>query len=231
MKILIVEDESRSAKRLERLLRKEIVDPRLEIFLEQSVNTGLQFIETFAIDLLFLDLNLKGQDGFDLLQQIVSNSFHTIIVSAYAERAIEAFGFGVLDFVPKPISPKRLNQAISRFYEQNRTSNLTKYLSVRHRNNIELIVVENIIYLQSKDHYSEVHNKDGTVRLHTKSLEKLLAILPPEFERTHKSYIVNMNFVKKIQSFSGSTYKLELTNAEILPMGRSRTRNIKEKLV
>jgi len=174
---------------------------------------------------------LKGQDGFDLLQQLVSNSFHTIIVSAYADRAIEAFDFGVLDFVPKPISPTRLNQSISRFYEQSRTSNLTKYLSVRYRNNIELILVENIIYLQSKDHYTEVHNKDGTIRLHTKSLEKLLVILPPEFERTHKSFIVNMNFVKKILSFTGSTYKLELTNSEILPLGRSRTRSIKEKLV
>ena len=231
MNILIVEDETRSAKRLERLLNKVIKNTDVDIYWEQSVDSAQKFVENRDIDLLFLDLNLKGEDGFTILRQIVSKSFHTIIVSAHEERAIEAFEFGVLDFVPKPVIESRLEQGVERFYNQQRTENTTKYLTVKHKNNIELLLVEDILYLNSQGHYTEIHSQNESVRLHSKSLEKLLVLLPPEFERTHKSYIVNMNFVKKVNSFTGSIYKLELLNGLQLPLGRSRSRYIKNKLL
>ncbi len=231
MIILIVEDESRSAKRLERLLQNENKDKDFNIFWEMSLTSAIKFLESNEIDLLFLDLNLKGADGFELLKQIVSDSFHTIVVSAHIERAVEAFDYGVLDFMPKPIIAAKLKQALERFYGQYRTANLTKYLTVKHKNHLEQILVSDILFLHSKGHYTEIHTTSQSVRLHNKSLEKLLMILPPQFERSHKSYIINMDYMKKISSFSGSVYKLELEDNIVLPLSRTKARHIKNILL
>src|SRR5688572_31129759 len=112
MKILIVEDEPVLAQRLARFCR-EILGGQLE-----SLRVASMFSEASArldespIDLLLLDLNLHGRDGMQLLASSVAGSFHTIIVSANTEQALRAFEYGVIDFVPKPFSRERLEQAL-----------------------------------------------------------------------------------------------------------------------
>ena len=80
---------------------------------------GLGFIKEQSIDLLFLDLNLNREDGYELLEEVAAESFHTIIVSAYKDRAIRAFEYGVLDFVAKPYTEERLSLAIQRIHPRN----------------------------------------------------------------------------------------------------------------
>ena len=75
---------------------------------------ALCFIENNSLDLVLLDLNLNGDNGFDLLTTAVSESFHTIVISAYKDQAITAFEYGILDFVPKPFNRDRLEQAFDR---------------------------------------------------------------------------------------------------------------------
>lgn len=114
MNILIIEDEARIAKRIERMTR-DFFDKEVRILVCDSLENGLNAIDQNAIDLLLLDLNLNGEDGFDVLQNVVAKSFQTIIVSAYTDKAITAFNYGVLDFVPKPFDEDRLAQAFMRF--------------------------------------------------------------------------------------------------------------------
>ena len=85
-----------------------------------------------SIDLLLLDLNLHGKSGFLALENAVAGSFQTIIVSAYADQAITAYEYGVLDFVNKPFSRARLEKALNRFLNSDYIPvNQTRYLSIR----------------------------------------------------------------------------------------------------
>ncbi len=82
------------------------------------------------IDVLFLDLNLNGKDGFDLLKTSVSGAFHVIIISAHTEQALKAFEYGVLDFVGKPFNKERLARALDRVFERIHKSYIVKMSTV-----------------------------------------------------------------------------------------------------
>lgn len=230
MRILIVEDEPLLAQRLERFSR-EIVGAALE-----SVRVAGRFDEASArlaespIDLLLLDLNLHGRDGMELLAASVAGSFHTIIVSANTDQALRAFEYGVIDFVPKPFSRERLAQAIRRVTDQNgRAAGAAKVLAVRKLGRIELIPIDQVLYVEGAGAYAELVLADGRRELHDKTLEKLHALLPPVFERIHKSYVVRWSAVKTLHAHEGTRYEAELQNGLRLPVGRTRYKEIREK--
>jgi len=228
---MIVEDEPLLARRLERFCR-EILGDRLE-----SMRVATLFSEASArldespIDLLLLDLNLHGRDGMELLASSVAGSFHTIIVSANTDQALRAFEYGEIDFVPKPFSQERLAQALQRVTDINgRAAGAAKFLAVRKLGKVELVPIDRVIYVEGAGAYAELVLDDGHRELHDKTLEKLHALLPPVFERIHKSYIVRWNAVKALHAQEGSHYEVELKNGLRLPVGRTRYKELREKL-
>jgi two-component system response regulator LytT len=222
LKILIVEDEGVAARRLERLTR-EFYGKNLEsITCIETLKGSEEFLSQNSIDLLLLDLNLNGDDGFQLLKLAVSGSFQTIVVSANTDRALPAFEYGVLDFVPKPVESSRLWKAFERLAQSSDSRAHTKYLALRLYGSIELIPVGDILYLKGADDYVEIHCRNGSMHLHSKSLEALEKILPVRFVRIHKSYIVDKDNIVRIHVQGGGKYEVELTNREILPLSRTR---------
>ena len=231
MKILIIEDEARIAKRIERMTR-DFFDKDIQILLSDSVENGLKTIEKNAIDLVLLDLNLNGEDGFEVLQNVVSRSFQTIIISAYTDKAIRAFNYGVLDFVPKPFDEIRLSQAFTRFTSSEKQLNGDiQFLAVKKGKTIKLVSIKDIRYIKGAGIYTELHLSGGKIELHDKSLESLEKLLPSLFERIHKSYIVCWNEAEKLVIETGGKYNMLLKNGEILPVGRSRYKAIKQKMI
>lgn len=113
--LLIVEDEPIVAQRVERLCREILSDQLAQCLVAGSTAEAFNLLDANTIDLTLLDLNLAGQDGFDLLRRFAARPAHTIVVSAETTRAIEAFDLGVLDFVAKPFTKERLEKAIDRF--------------------------------------------------------------------------------------------------------------------
>ncbi|RSC93064.1 LytR/AlgR family response regulator transcription factor [Tenacibaculum singaporense] len=230
MNILIVEDESRIAKRIERITRDILGDTLQSLKYANTLHEALRFIENNTLDLILLDLNLNGDNGFDLLTTVVSESFHTIIISAYKNQAITAFEYGVLDFVPKPFNRDRLEQAINRISTKEKiTTSTIKFLAVKKRQKVQLIPMEDVLYIKGAGVYTELFLKDGKKELHDKSLEKLEQLLSPSFERIHKSYLVKMAEIKEIIVESGSKYIAELKNGTRIPIGRTKYKSIKEK--
>ncbi len=228
MHVLIIEDEYRIANRIKRMLKEILSDELLEIHQVEDVEEGIDYLNTNAIDLLLLDLNLNGEDGFEVLSEIGAGDFHVIIVSAYKEKAVTAFEYGILDFVPKPFTEKRLAQALARIKGRNlNTPTPMRYLSVLKKGRYLLLDINEILFFQGANVYSEVHMNDGRKEIHNKSLEKLERILPPRFKRIHKSYIVDWSKVKALESAPGSKYSLILKNGKILPVGRTRYKNLK----
>ncbi|MDW3195230.1 MAG: LytTR family DNA-binding domain-containing protein [Cytophagales bacterium] len=232
MNILIVEDEARIAKRIQRMVHDILGQDLQSIRHIYTLQEALHAIENNAPDLLLLDLNLNGDNGFDLLTTAVSKSFHTVIISAYKDQAITAFEYGVLDFVPKPFNQERLEQALDRVLSKTSTTKqATKYLAVKKRHKVALIPIEQIVYIKGAGAYSELILIDGQKELHDKSLDKLDQLLTESFQRIHKSYLVKLSEIKGIQVSSGSKYMAELKNGEQIPIGRTRYKELKEKWV
>ncbi|WP_264538324.1 LytR/AlgR family response regulator transcription factor [Flavobacterium sp. N1736] len=231
MKILIIEDEARIAKRIERMTRN-FFDKDVNILLSDSLETGLSSIDQHEIDLLLLDLNLNGEDGFDVLKAFVARSFQTIIISAYTDKAITAFAYGVLDFVPKPFDENRLSQAFLRFTTPEKQLNQDiKFLAVKKAKTVKLIRISDILYIKGAGIYTELHLSDNSIELHDKSLESLEKLLPPSFERIHKSFIICWHEADRLIVEPGGKYGMLLKNAEILPVGRSRYKEIRQKMI
>lgn len=235
MNILIVEDESRIAKRIGRMTRAILGDALQSLNHINTLDKALRFIENNPLDLVLLDLNLNGHNGFDLLTTAVSKSFHTIIISAYKEQAITAFEYGVLDFVSKPFNRDRLELAFDRvkntasIRKEKGESERIKFLAIKKRNRVQLIPIEELLYVKGAGVYTELFLTNGNKELHDKSLEKLEQLLSHTFERIHKSYLLKMSEVKEIIVKPGSKYMAELKNGTIIPIGRTKYKEIRAK--
>jgi len=229
LKILIIEDEARIARRIERMIRSIFGSEITDLQVSDSLEKGQAVIAENNIDLLFLDLNLNGKDGFDVLESVVAEPFHTIIISAYKDRAITAFEYGVLDFVAKPFDEERLTKACQRITAKRSESAGIKFLAIKKRGKRSLIKIEDIKYIKGAGIYTELFLRDGGKEIHNKSLENLDMLLPDSFERIHKSYLVEMTSAKMIIVEPGSKYSLEMQNGERLPIGRTRYKGLQEK--
>jgi two-component system response regulator LytT len=229
MRILIVEDQTLIARRIERFVREILGDKLTYIKAIDNIDDAEEWLFESSLDLLLLDLDLHGQSGFDLLKTATSGAFHTIIISAHKDQAYRAFEYGVIDFVGKPFDRVRLEQAFDRLAHRKQEVG-TQYLSIRRAGQLEIIALEDVVYAQGAGAYSELQLKDGSSQMHDKSLDKLLDILPNKFIRIHKSYLVDIEKVTKLIRKSGSYYDLLLTNEERLPVGRTRYKEVKQQL-
>jgi len=193
-----------------------------------DVDDGKKYLAHNEVDLLLLDLNLNGEDGFEVLKKMVASSFHTIIISAYKEKAIQAFEYGVLDFVPKPFKEERLIKALGRYNHQEAgVVRGIKYLAIRKRGSQHLISVDQISHIQGARIYTEIYLTNKKKAVHAKSLDKLSHLLPSSFVRIHKSYIANMDKARAIHAESGGKYTLELEDGSHIPVSRGKYKGIK----
>jgi len=227
---VIVEDEIMVAKRLMRFIQKITTDTPTKLHHFHSIDDARDHLVNHPVDLLFLDLNLGGLDGFELLKDQLAQSFHTIVVSANTERAIEAFELGILDFVAKPFTLERVATAIARA-EHKTAQQGCRFLTYRKHGVIELLPTEDIAFIKAAGHYSEIVTHDNRILLHDKNIEKLNQLLPKDFFRVHRSYLVPLQNCEKISTDVGSKYWLWLKNGEQLPVGRTRVKALKAELI
>ncbi len=232
MIVVVVEDEPLIASRIERMTRELLGEKLTRILVLHSLADAQNYLFSHPVDLLLLDLNLHGRDGFELLKQAISGSFHTIIISAYTDQAIRAFEYGVLDFIAKPFTAARLGKALARLdraAEENACP--AKYMAVRKNRRLLLIEVDRIVYIRGAGIYSEIFLQDGTSEIHDKTLTRLEAVLPSSFVRIHKSHIVNIRYVQSFSALGGSRYRVLLRTNEMLPVSRHKVSAIKNLLV
>lgn len=222
MRVLIVDDEPILAETLRDIVR-QCVGPRLtSVTVRHSIEASRCHLWEEAIDLLFLDLNLFGEDGFRLLHEATAGAFQTIVVSAHSDRAVEAFAYGVLDFIPKPASVARVRSALERFAgtRERRREDL-KFLSSAREGAVELVPIAEILRLEADGKRSRAVRRDGSIASIARSLGELADALPAVFVRIHKSHIVNLDAVASLERSPGSRYHLTLRNGERLPVGRA----------
>lgn len=230
IRILVVEDEALVAQRLIRFIRESDDNPK-EIHHVQSLDTAESYLSHHAVDLLFLDLNIHGKQGFDLLKTYVHKSFHTVIVSAYTDKAIEAFEYGVLDYICKPFTKERIKKALDRFTSNATTgSGNTTHLAVKIKNEIKFVPLSEISYLEAASIYTELVLINGEKYVYDKPLNSLMQILPEQYKRIHRSYAVDISRIDAIVKIKHNTYRSRLTNGHSLPISRSIRQELRSML-
>jgi two-component system response regulator LytT len=227
MKILIVEDEPPVARYIERCCQNILGDKITSMDVHYSLKDASALIEKKSIDLCLLDLNLKGKNGYELLQSAVSGSFHTIIVSAHTEQAVEAFKYGVLDFVPKPFEEDDLRSALDRYFNRVQKHKLiTKFLTAKKGRSYIVFPLDDVLYFKAADVYVEAHLKEGKIELLNKTMDRLEQILPSGFFRIHRSYIAAISCIQSYTHIEGGTGKINLKNGDVLPLSRRRYKEL-----
>ena len=222
LRILVVEDEIPIA----RYILKSIQDflPRAKVIACLTLEDAQERIANERCDLCFLDLNLGGQNGFDLLKSFTIHSFHTIIISANVEKAITAFEFGVLDFIGKPFTQERLGQALERFFHKGQGEfHNTKFLTAKDHLGTHILPVASIHYFKGAGIYVEAH-LEGRVILIEKPLDRLEQILSGSFVRIHKSYLVALDRIQRFQHIGGGKYRVWCADGTALPLSRNKVK-------
>ncbi len=223
MKIAIVEDEAIVARRLERMVR-EIVGDAATIDVAPSLPAARAMMNR-PFDLLFLDLNLNGSDGFRLLEEAAASPFQTVVVSAHHDQAVRAFDYGVADFVAKPWTSERLRTAVERATSPRVIPGRAQCVVIRKGRELRTIRVDDILFIRGADDYSELHLADTTVHLHEKSLTALESLLPEGFARVHRSYIANLERVRGVRAAA-----LVLDDDSVVPVGRVYREKVRQLL-
>ncbi|MBZ0306191.1 MAG: LytTR family DNA-binding domain-containing protein [Anaerolineae bacterium] len=230
MKILIVEDEEPIANYIGEMTKSILAEQDLELFFAETISEAQKIIEAKAIDLCLLDLNLYGQDGFSLLKKTGKISFETIIISAYKDKAIDAFENNVIDFVPKPFSKDRLEKALQKYLKkvENRAfykdSLFSTFSGERKR-----LRIDDIHYIEASHIYAKVHF-ESNFELLDLSLSALENKLPKRFFRSHRSYIIDLKRIEQLSHIGGGSYVAHLKSHIQVPVSRSKYKRLKEIL-
>ena len=229
MKAIIVEDSRLARLELRQLLKAH---PKVEIVAEAKDMRSAQLaIAEFEPELIFLDINLPDGDGFELLQSL-SHCPQVIFTTAYDEYAIQAFEYNALDYLLKPINPKRLQQALDKRQEveDNGDQTIDHKIFVKDGDRCWLIDIQQVRYFESCGNYVRLHF--GLHRpLVYKSLSQIEKRLQDKvFFRTNRQFIVNVNFIQSIEASGSTGLFLTMDDGKEIEVSRRHTSHFKNML-
>ena len=197
IKVGIVDDEILARKVLEEYCSK--ID-NLEIVL--STGNPLEFVnftQQNDIDLIFLDIEMPELNGMEILRSMIKPP-KVILTTAYSEYALESYNYGVVDYLLKPIKIERFLKAINKVSAskimQPKKNRGTEELQIKHDGMPVNIAFKSILYIQSFGNYLKIFT-DSRMYLISETLINITALLSKSFQRTHKSYIANLDRVTK----------------------------------
>jgi two-component system LytT family response regulator len=244
MNTLIADDEEHSLERLRDLLQDfeaiRIVD---------TANDGISAIEKIDLlkpDLVFLDIQMPGANGFQVLERILHQPM-VIFVTAYDDYAIKAFEENALDYILKPSSKERIAAAVNRALERSQKIDRQllealknslvqrkhiKRFAVKQRDEIIIIPEEDVFYFQAESKYIFLYtfNRRYFVEMTLKELEKSLD--PERFCRVHKSTVVSLDKIRHLKKWFRSQYIIQMSDEKEskLKMSRNYMSLLKQKL-
>ncbi|MBC7936514.1 MAG: response regulator transcription factor [Rhizobacter sp.] len=216
IKALLVDDKQSSIELLKWLLQQNCPDIKA-IASANSVQEALPLIDSFQPDILFLDIQMPQQSGFDLLNAIEDWKFEVIFTTAYNEFAIQAIRFSALDYLLKPVDAGELTKAVERYkakrifapaggelyknFIRNITSQNNRKLALPGTSDIKYVGLDEIIRLQADRNYTKLFFTNGKHFLAAKTLKEYEEILgsSSSFIRVHRMHLVNHNFIKSYE--------------------------------
>lgn len=241
IRTILIDDEVFNIEILNDLIKKfctsiEVIDTA------SSVPEAVAKIIDQKPDLIFLDIEIHDKTGFDLLRAIESINLQVIICSAYEKYALEGYRHNILGYLLKPINELDLInyvQRVEKNIQKKLTSNIVKehaqtnyghdFITIAHKENIDLIELDKICYLESSGNYTIVHTVDQQKIMSSKPLGYYEAQLQDKFFiRIHNSFIINKKCsVRYIKSKYGA---IELIHETTIPISSTYKKNVSEWL-
>ena len=236
---IIIDDERLARNELKKLL---LDFPDVEV-IDEAANAeeGIEKIETLNPDLIFLDIQMPGKTGFDMLQNL-DKAPHVIFTTAYDEYALKAFEVSALDYLMKPIDPKRLADAVQKLQlaeekelvaqQSFNRSLLTEHdqVFVKDGERCWFVKLSEVRLFESVGNYAKVFFA-GNKPLILKSLNALEERLDEKtFFRANRKHIVNMRMIEKIEPYFNGGLLLELQGGEKVEVSRRQAVKFKEMM-
>lgn len=241
---LIVDDERNNCENLKELLNQYCGE--LEIVgMAHSASEGIAAILHLKPSLVFLDIQMQGGSGFDLLEQIKPVDFEVIFVTAFDQYAIRAIRFCAIDYLLKPVDLLELQAAVKRAANKirQRDPNLAMTTLLANRNTatddlkialptaerILFVLVSEIIRCLGENNYTTVFLKNGTSVLVSKTLKEYEELLADKgFLRVHQSHLINSNYIRSYEKHDGGY--LKMTDGASAPISRQRKQQVLQQL-
>lgn len=241
MRSIIIDDERLARKELRTLLE---ASPEIEVIGEcANADEAREAIEKENPDLIFLDIQMPGQNGFDLLETLDYVPY-VIFVTAYDEHALKAFEVNALDYLLKPVDEERLRESITKVLslsakkreaqktadQQNEYLHLDDQIFLKDGDKCWFVTLRNIRYFESEGNYVRVffENSKPLILKSLNNLEKRLN--EKDFFRINRKYIVNLKEVIHIETWFNGGLQIKLKSGSTLEVSRRQTSRFKELL-
>jgi two-component system LytT family response regulator len=237
LKVVLIDDERLARSELKRLLGEF---PEVEVIGEAAnAEEGIEKIETLNPDLIFLDIQMPGKTGFDMLTEL-EKAPDVIFVTAYDEYALKAFDVNALDYLMKPVEPKRLADAILKVKQKNEEELLSfnnrgmlsehDQVFVKDGERCWFVKLSDVRLFESVGNYAKVFF--GTNKpLILKSLNALEERLDDKvFFRANRKYIINLRMIEKIETYFNGGLLVDLIGGEKVEVSRRQAVKFKEMM-
>ncbi|MBI9052181.1 MAG: response regulator transcription factor [Bacteroidales bacterium] len=235
---IIIDDEKNAREALSKIIERYF-DTKLKIlYAADSIKEAVFAINKYNPDIVFLDIEMPEENGFKLFEYFDIYNFEVIFTTAYKQYAIDAIKFAALDYLLKPINYIDLRDVLTRLdKKESNSSNAVQIEAFLNNLNpdpgnfnkialptldgFQLEKVNNIVFCQAEENYCKIFTNRNEVILVARTLKNIEELLPEEiFFRIHKSYLVNMNYIKSYSKSDG--YKVILENGTELDVATRR---------
>lgn len=243
MKVILIDDEPLSREIVKSYLQSY---KNLEVVAECSDGfEGVKAIQQHQPDVIFLDIQMPKINGFEMLE-LIEQPPAVIFTTAFDEYAIRAFESNAVDYLLKPFSEERFRKAVDKFLEKSPASisettntlldavasspNQAERIVVKTGNKVKIIPTHEIHYLEADDDYVKIVTQEGsflknrTMQFYEKTLD------PKFFVRVHRSYILHVNQITRIDPYQKETHLAILRDGKQIPVSKSGYSRLKEIL-
>jgi len=239
IKAVIIDDETY----LREMIRNMLADyfPEIEVAGEaDSVDSGVEIIKQSKPELVFLDIEIKGGEGFNILEKLSVKDFKVIFITAFNEFAIKAIKFSAIDYILKPVDEKEFTAAVKRALSEiekpilqkqienffNNYNNMqNKKLVLRTSEDIHIVNINDIVRCEADNSYTTFFISDGEKIVISKGIKEYSELLEEYgFIRPHQSHLVNLNFVKRLDKSDGGF--LIMKDGKEVPVSTRRKQNL-----
>lgn len=229
MNILILDDEKLARIELEYLLNKSKVlqGIKTNIFQAEDIGKALKIMLKNKIDLLFLDISLNKENGFEVTEELRQLTYdpYIIFATAYDQYAVQAFNVNAVDYILKPFEQERIDKALMKILQlmevERKNTGETTMLTVELADRDVVIKKEDIIAATVSDGVLSIYTQEGKYQTKKTLLWLKDKLKESDFIQVHRNSLVNIQSIREIQPWFNHTLLLIMQNGEKIQVGRS----------
>ncbi len=245
MRAFLVDDEHLARERMKSLL--EHASAPIEIIGESGIaSEAIEQINELKPDVIFLDIQMPGLDGFDVVSMLDKPRPYIVFVTAYDEFAIKAFEVYALDYLTKPVRLERLNKSLDRLQDvasqkelqqesiekviEEQSQKPLHVLTGKKGRSIHILDINEVQYLEANEKLIYAYTDSASFRIDGTLDQLEQRLTDGRFVRIHRSFLVNVTYVSELIPWFSGSYEIKLTSGKQLSVSRRRVKDVKAQL-